>query len=136
MNSPGSRIVRSGMMKQTIPLLAATAVVVAGFAASPSHAHGVVTATVGLPPVTVGVGGVVVTVGEPAPPPPPPRRVVVVQPAPVERVVYVEPAYPPPPSVVYVHPREEQVVYVEDDCKHHHPNGKAWGYWKKHGYYR
>jgi hypothetical protein len=92
-------------------------------------AHEPVSVAVGLPPVVVDAGGVHVAVGVPAPPPP--QQVVVVR----ERPRYEE--------VVVVREREyypvrETVVYVEDDpcAGHHHPKGKAHGYWKKHGGYR
>jgi hypothetical protein len=113
-------------------LFAPAALVVAGFFANPSHAHERVTATVGLPPLVVDVGDVHVAVGQPLPPPPPPV-VVVEEPQPEVVVVRETTYYPQPRQVVYVQPRERQrVVYVDDDCDHHHPRGNAYGYWKNH----
>ncbi len=97
-------------------LLAPAVLVVAGLAAAPSQAHEpVVTATVGIPPLTVEVGGVVVTLGRTPPP------VVVERRAP-RQVVVVEEAPRP----------RDRVVYVEHGKKKHchTPRGHGYGAWK------
>jgi len=110
LNHPIRHGVYGGMKHMT---LLAPAMLVAGLAAPASHAHDriAVPVSVGIPPVTVDVGGVVVTVGRPAPQP-----VVVV-------------SRPPPPPVV-----EERVVYVVDDDDGCHHRGKHWKH-KEHGHH-
>ena len=119
-------------MSKTILLVPA---VLVGLFSTSSQAHGPgQVVTVGVAPIVVDAGGVIVTFG--APPPPPPVIV-------YERPVVYAPTqvvYAPAPvvvhrqrQVVYVPQRETRVVYVDNDgCGGRVQHGNAYGWNKKH----